>query len=39
MNFLTSPMVMIKCELKSRSCFSGVFGYPVFAFVGDLGSE
>jgi len=30
---------MIKCDLKSRSCFFGVFGYSVFALLGELGSD
>jgi len=30
---------MIKCDFKSRLCFSGVFGYSVFALVGELGSD
>jgi len=24
---------------KSKSCFYGVFGYPVFSLVGELGSD
>jgi len=30
---------MIKCDFKSRSCLYGMFGYPAFALVGDLGSD
>jgi len=39
MSFLKSSCIMIKCDFKSRSCFSCVFGYSVFALVGELVSE
>jgi len=39
MSFLKSSIIMIKCDFKSRSYFSGVFGYSVFALVGELGSD
>jgi len=39
MSFLKSSIIMINCDFKYRSCFSGVFGYSMFALVGELGSD
>ena len=38
MSFLMSSIIIMRCDLKSESCFSGVLGFPVFAVVGELGS-
>lgn len=29
----------MRYDFKSKSCFSGVFGYTVFALIGELGSD
>jgi len=39
MSFLKSSIIIIKCDFKSKSYFSGVFGYPIFALVGELCSD
>ena len=39
MPFLKFPISIMRCDFKSSSCFSSVFGYPGFAVVGELGSD
>jgi hypothetical protein len=39
MVFLKSFIIIITCDFKSESCFSGVMGYPGLALVGQLGSD
>ena len=39
MSFLKSSIIIIRCDFKSKSCFSGVLGYPGLAMVGELGSD
>ena len=39
MSSLTSYISIMRCDFKSRSCFSGVLGYPGLAVVGELGSH
>ena len=36
---LKSSIRIMGCDYKSRSCFSGVLGYPGLAVVGELGSD
>ena len=39
MSFLKPSISIMSCDLKSKSCFSGVLGYPGLAVVGELGSD
>jgi hypothetical protein len=39
MSFLKSSVIIMRCAFKSKSCFSGVLGYPGLAVVGALGSD
>ena len=39
MSFLKSSISSMKCDFKTRSCFSGLLGYPGLAVVGELGSD
>ena len=39
MSFLKSSIIIMRCDFKSESCFSGVLGYPGLAVVGELGSD
>ena len=39
MSFLKSYIIIMRCDFKSESCFSGVLGYPELAVVGELGSD
>jgi len=39
MSFLKSSITIMRCNFKSKSCFSTVLDYPVFAVVGELGSD
>jgi hypothetical protein len=38
MTFLKSSIIM-RCDFKSESCFSGVLGYPGLTVVGELGFD
>ena len=39
MSFLKSSIIIMRCDFKSESCFSGVLGYPGLVVVGVLGSD
>jgi hypothetical protein len=39
MSFLKSSISIMRCDFKSKPCFSGVLGYPGLAVVGELGSD
>ena len=39
MSFLKSSIIIMRCDFKSESCFSGMLGYPELAVVGELGSD
>jgi hypothetical protein len=39
MFFLKSSIIIMRCDFKSESCFSGVLGYPGLAVVEELGSD
>ena len=39
MSFLKFSISIMRCDFKSRSCFSGVLGYPELAVFGELGSH
>ena len=39
MSFLKSPIIIMRCDFKSESCFSGVLELPGFALVGELVSD
>ena len=39
MSFLKSSISFMRCEFKSKSCFSGVLGYPGLAVLGEVGSD
>ena len=39
MSFLKCSTIIINCDFKSESCFSGLLGYPGLAIVGELGSD
>ena len=36
MSFLNSSISIMKCDFKSKSCFSVVLGYPALALMGEL---
>jgi len=36
MSYLKYTIRILRCDFKSKSCFSGVLGYPVFAVVGGI---
>ena len=36
---LKSSINIMRCDFKSKSCFSGVLQYPGLAVVGELGSD
>jgi len=36
---LVPGICLERCDFKSKSCFSGVFGYSVFSLVGELDSD
>ena len=37
--FSKISIIIVKYDFKSKSCFSGVFGNPLLAVVGELGSD
>jgi hypothetical protein len=37
--FLKSSISIMRCDFKTKTCFSGVLGYPGLAVVGELGSD
>jgi hypothetical protein len=39
MSFLKSSIIIMRCDVKSESCFSGVLRYPGLAVMGTLGSD
>jgi hypothetical protein len=39
MSYLKSSIIIMGCNFKSKSCFSGVLWYPGLAVVGELGSD
>jgi hypothetical protein len=39
MSVLNSYIIIIRCNFKSESSFSGVLEYPGFAVVGEMGSD
>jgi hypothetical protein len=39
MTFLKSSIIIMRCDFKSVSCFSGVLAYPGLAMMGELGSD
>jgi hypothetical protein len=39
LSFFKSSIIIMQCDLKSESFFSGVLGYPVLAVVGELVSD
>jgi hypothetical protein len=39
MSFLMSSIIIMRCDFKSQSCFSGVLGYSGLSAVGELGSD
>jgi len=39
MSFLKSSILHMRCDFKSKSCFSSVMGYQVFVVVGGLFSD
>jgi hypothetical protein len=39
MSFLKSYIIIMRCDFKSESCFSGVLGYPELTVVGVLGFD
>jgi hypothetical protein len=39
LSYLKSSIIIMRCDVKSESCFSGVLGYPGLAVVGELDSE
>ena len=39
MSFLKSSIIIIRCDIKSASCFSGMLGYPGLTVMGELGSD
>ena len=39
MSFMCSSNSIMTSDFKSKSCFSGVLGYPGLAIVGELGSD
>jgi hypothetical protein len=38
MSLLKFSIIIMRCDFKSESCFSGVLGYPGLAVVGELDS-
>ena len=36
MSFLKSSIIIMRCNFKSESCFSAVFGYPGYVAVGEV---
>jgi hypothetical protein len=38
-SFLKSSITIMRSDFRSESCFSGMFGYPGLAVVGELGSD
>jgi hypothetical protein len=39
MSFLKSSIIIMRYDIKSEFCFSGVLGYSGLAVVGELGSD
>ena len=39
MSFLCCYSIIMTSDFKSKSCFSGVLGYPGLAAVGEFGSD
>jgi hypothetical protein len=39
MSFLKSFISIMRCDFKSKSCFTSVLGYPGLAVVEELGSD
>ena len=39
MSFLKVSIIVMGCDFKSESCFSGVLGYLGLAVVGEPGSD
>jgi hypothetical protein len=39
MSILNSCIIIVICEFRSESCFSGMLEYPWLAVVGELGSD
>jgi hypothetical protein len=39
MSFLKSCIIIMRCDFKPESCFSGVLGYPALTIVGELCSD
>jgi len=39
MSLLSPPSLSINVIFKSKSCFSGLFQYPVYSLMGELGSD
>jgi hypothetical protein len=39
MSFLKSSIIIITCDLKSESYFSGMLGYAGLVCIGELGSD
>jgi hypothetical protein len=39
MPFLKSSIIIMRCDFRSKSCFSGVMVYPGLSLVGELGSD
>ena len=34
-----SSIIIMRCDFKSKSCFSSVMGYPGLAMLGELGAD
>ena len=39
MSVLKSSIIIMRCDFKSESCFSGVLGYPGLAVLRELCSD